>query len=196
MKTVLSTGFHVEPVSIDVFQDFRKAHEPVIFHNRFDINVQDALSTAEKEAVQSLSKKMGEPYSLRLGFFDAEQMVGWHYGVQVGNDTFRMVTTGILPHYQRKGIYSKFLTAITEELRAQGFQMILSRHWATDNQVIIPKLRHGFLIAGFELTDELGLLLRLMYHFNEIRRKAMHVRSGYQQPDADVAPLIRKYENP
>ncbi len=196
MKTVLSTGFHVQPISLDVFQEFRKTHEPLIFPNRFDINIQDALSSAEKEAVQSLAKNMGEPYSLRLGFFDAEKIVGWHYGVQVSSDTFRMVTTGISPDYQRKGIYSNFLSAITEEVRAQGFQMILSRHWATDNQVIIPKLRHGFLIAGFELTDDYGLLLRLLYHFNETRRKVMHVRSGYQQPDADVIPLIRKYESP
>lgn len=70
---------------------------------------------------------------------------------------------------------------------------MFSRHYATDNQVIIPKLRFGFLISGFELTDEFGLLLRLSYYFNETRRSIMHVRSGFQQPSAAINDLTRKY---
>ena len=193
MNKQLSNGFRVEPISKNIYDEFRSLHEPRIFPNRFDINVRDALSAGEREAESSLAKRLGSPYELRLGLFHGEKLIGWSYGIQVSQDTFRMVTTGIEPEYQRKGVYSSFLIALAQNLQEEGFQVIYSRHYATDNQVIIPKLRFGFLISGFELTDEYGLLLRLCYFFNETRRKTLHVRSGLQQPDDEVQRLIRKY---
>lgn len=194
MNENLANGFRVESISKTVYDDFRQVHEPLIFPNRFDINVQEALLPKERQAAAELSKEFGNPYELRLGFFDGSAMIGWSYGVQMSSDTFRMVTTGLRPEYQRKGIYSAFLKHLAEHVRGRGFQVMFSRHYATDNQVIIPKLRFGFLISGFELTDEFGLLLRLSYIFNEKRRKILHVRSGLQQPDDEVKQLIRKYE--
>lgn len=193
MQKELGNGFHVASVKKETYDEFRKVNEPLIFPNRFDINIQDALSAGEKQSTATLTNQLGAPYELRVGFFEGEKMIGWSYGVQVSGDTFRMVTSGIEPTYQRKGIYSAYLDVLAKHIRDQGFQVILSRHYATDNQVIVPKLRFGFLISGFELTDEYGLLLRLSYFFNETRRKAMHVRSGFQQPDAEVQKLIRKY---
>ena len=193
MNKELGNGFRVATISKEAYDDFRKVHEPLIFPNRFDINIQDALSPAERQSAETLANRFGNPYQLRLGFFDKDRMIGWNYGAQVSADTFRMITSGIEPAYQRKGVYSAFLPLIAEHLRDEGFQVILSRHYATDNQVIIPKLRFGFLISGFELTDEYGLLLRLSYFFNNTRRKVLHVRSGFQQPDTEVQQLIRKY---
>lgn len=193
-KQQLSSGFYVEPITKAAYDYFRQANESLIFPNRFDINAQAACSAEESAGIAELNKNLQNLYELRLGFFHDGNMVGWHYGVQVTADTYRMVTTGILPAYQRKGIYSAFLAVIAEQLREAGFQIILSRHYATDNQVIIPKLRFGFLVSGFEVTDEYGLLLRLNYYFNETRRKIFHVRSGFQQPDDVVKSLIRKYD--
>lgn len=195
MNQLLGNGFRVGPISKSIYDDFRSVHEPLIFPNRFDINIKDALSLAEREAETALSRALGSPYELRLGLFHEEKLVGWSYGIQVSPDTFRMVTTGIDPEYQRKGVYTSLLVALAEHLRDKGFQVIYSRHYATDNQVIIPKLRFGFLISGFELTDEYGLLLRLCYFFNKTRRKILHVRSGLQQPDDEVRRLIRKYNH-
>lgn len=194
MNKDLGNGFRVETISKEQYDGYRKLREPVIFPNRFDIHVHQALTTAEHQATVALGASLGHPYELRLGLFDGTTMIGWSYGTQINADTFRMVTTGIEPNYQRKGIYSRLLTVLSDHIREKGFQIIFSRHYATDNQVIIPKLRFGFLIAGFELTDEFGLLLRLCYFFNETRRKALHVRSGLQQPDEEVRQLIRKYD--
>lgn len=193
MRTELGKDFYVEPVSKAAYDEFRRTYEATIFPNRFDIDARGALSATEQKAVDSLGSNLKDAYDLRLGFFHAGNMVGWNYGMQVTADTFRMVTTGILPEYQHRGIYSTFLPVVTEQIKKEGFQIVLSRHYATDNQVIIPKLRFGFLISGFELTDEFGLLLRLSYFFNETRRKIFHMRSGFQQADEDVTSLIRKY---
>jgi GNAT superfamily N-acetyltransferase len=193
MQADLGKGITVRPVSRELYDSFRAEHEPGIFPNRFDINVKDALSAEEHQAQTALSANLGNLYELRLGFYQGEKMIGWSYGIQVNADTFRMATTGLLPEFQRQGIYSAFLKELAEHIKAKGFQVLFSRHYATDNQVIIPKLRFGFLISGFELTDEYGLLLRLNYYFNETRRKVMHVRSGMQQPDEAVREIIRRY---
>lgn len=194
MQAQLSDVLTVRPIAKEVYDQFRSIHEPRIFPNRFDINVEPTLSQEERSALQQLASNMGTPFDLRVGFFHDEQLVGWSFGMQISADTFRMVTTGVLPEYQRQGIYSKFLPVLAEHIKERGFQTILSRHYATDNQVIIPKLRFGFLISGFELTEQFGLLLRLSYVFNSTRRKIFHVRSGLAQPDLEVASLIRKYD--
>ena len=190
----LIDSYTIRSVSEDEYHQFRAIYEPTIFNNRFDIYTQKALSAQEKDSLESLQSGLGNPYQLRLGFFDQQQMIGWSYGQQISADTFRMVTSGMMPEHQRKGLYSAFLKHLADHLKMIGFQILFSRHYATDNQVIIPKLRFGFLISGFELTDEFGLLLRLSYFFNETRRKAMHVRSGYQQPDQEIKALIRSYD--
>lgn len=193
LKKELSNGYRLEAISKSDYDEFRKINEPLIFPNRFDINVHNALSAEERASITTLNTQLGTPYELRLGFFFEDQMVGWSYGVQLNGETFRMVTTGITPAHQRKGVYSSFLTWLAEHVQDKGFQILFSRHYATDNQVIIPKLRFGFLISGFELTDDFGLLLRLSYYFNEVRRKTLHVRSGFQQADDEIKQLIRQY---
>lgn len=79
---------------------------------------------------------------------------------------------------------------ILETVRQQGFQTVYSRHVATNNRVIIPKLRAGFLITGVELTDMVGLLVRLTYFFSPLRRKALDFRAGQLRPDDDLRRLF------
>lgn len=193
MEVNLGSGFCARSVSREEYDAYRKDNEPLIFPNRFDIHVQEALSESELEAQAKLAERFAGAFELRVGFFKDDEMIGWSYGYQTTPDTFRMATSGIRQEYQRRGLYSGFLTGLAEHLKREGFQIIFSRHYATDNQVIIPKLRFGFLITGFELTDEFGLLLRLSYYFNETRKKALHVRSGFQQMDGEIEKLVRKY---
>lgn len=194
MKADLGSGVRVEKVDKQQYDAFRLIHEPRIFENRYDINAQLALSASEKDAVTRLAENLGELYDLRLGFFQGDEMIGWSYGIQVNAESFRMVTTGIVPEFQGKSIYSRFLEAYAKHIKEQGFQTLFSRHYATNNQVIVPKLRFGFLISGFEISDQFGLLLWLSYYFNPTRQKIMHVRSGFQQPDEEVDKLVRQYD--
>lgn len=106
MEGTLAGQYRVAEIARDEYDRFRAIHEPVIFPNRFDVNVQAALSNGEKLATAALGQNLGKAYELRLGFFDGDEMIGWHYGMQVSADTYRMATTGLLPEYQGKGIYS------------------------------------------------------------------------------------------
>jgi hypothetical protein len=75
-------------------------------------------------------------------------------------------------------------------LRNKGFQIVTSRHTATNNAVIIPKLKAGFVIIGLELDDRFGTLVKLAYYFSAGRRKLIDVRSGQTTPDEAIKKLM------
>jgi hypothetical protein len=96
------------------------------------------------------------------------------------------VNTGILPQHQGQGIYSALLPRILDMLQHEGFQIVYSRHVATHNQVLVPKLKAGFVMTGIEVSDVFGVLVHLSYFFNPLRRKVLEVRVGQARPDAEV----------
>ena len=193
-KIQLLKNYYVKSVDIEQYNEFRAIHEPKIFPNRFDLNIYQALSDSEKAKLQNLSKNLDGKDELRLGFFYENEMIGWSYGLQISNDTFRMTTTGILVEHQRKGIYSAFVKELLQFLKLEGYQKVVSRHYATDNQVIVPKLRSGFRITGMELTDDYGLLVLVSYFFNQTRLEAINMRAGLAQPTSSVKSIVRRYE--
>ena len=68
--------------------------------------------------------------------------------------------------------------------------MISSKHSATNNRVIIPKLKAGFVISGLEISDRYGTLVRLEYFTNPKRRELMDFRSGQALPDLGLRELL------
>jgi hypothetical protein len=78
-----------------------------------------------------------------------------------------------------------------DEAIALGFQLIYSRHCATNNQVIIPKLKRGFVISKMEIDDVFGVLVHLHFHVNETRRLIMDYRSGQKKPNDQIKGLFK-----
>jgi hypothetical protein len=66
-------------------------------------------------------------------------------------------------------------------LGADQFQIVYSRHVATNNQILIPKVKAGFVITGIEVLDVFGVMVHLSYFFNPLRRKVLDARVG--KPD-------------
>jgi GNAT superfamily N-acetyltransferase len=116
--------------------------------------------------------------------------VGWSFGVQASGDTFSMINTGILPDHQGRGVYTALLRRILEILKAEGFQVLVSRHVVTNNRVLVPKLKAGFVITHFELSDTFGLLVHLSYFFNPRRRKLLDFRAGQLAPDDELKGFL------
>lgn len=83
-----------------------------------------------------------------------------------------------------------FIPIILVQLKNDGFQVVVSRHNLTNNAVIIPKLKAGFVISGFEVDDRFGTLVKLSYFFNPLRRKLLDVRVGQSAPDDEVKKLL------
>ena len=105
-------------------------------------------------------------FELHLGVFKGEEFIGWHFGYQVNQWEFYMCNTGVLEEHRRKGIYSSLLEFVLSECKQAGFQEISSRHNASNNQVIIPKLKSDFVISSLEVSDVFGVLVQLKYYTN------------------------------
>lgn len=99
--------------------------------------------------------------SYRVAAFRDQKVVGWHYGIQLDRETYLMKNSAVLPEYRRQGIYSELLNHVVEKTFADGFNAIVSRHYATNNAVIVPKLKQGFYISGLNLSGTFGCLVEL-----------------------------------
>lgn len=152
--------------------------------------LREALDDRECEQIKKLSANMGEPYSLHLGVFYKDEFVGWHYGRQDSATSFYMQNSGILPDHRRKGLYTEIVKRVLQITTELGFQGIWSRHNTTNNDVIIPKLKMGFVITTIEVTDIFGALVHLHYFPKEIRRKMMDYRVGQIKPDAEIEKYL------
>ena len=150
----------------------------------------DAMSQIEVEQYKRLRSNMGKPYELNVVVYDQDKLVGWSVGVQESAETYYMMNSGVMPAYQRKGIYTAMLNYVQREVRKKGFQKIYSRHTMTNNAVLIPKLKAGFVLHRFELCDRFGALVHLCYYTNPIRRRVMDMRSGEAKPDSEVKELF------
>jgi len=156
------------------FNQFYRA----VFTDRGSFAPGSVLSDAEKASLKLLRKNMGRPVYLRVGLFARNEFIGWHTGDQRSGEEFYMRNTGVLSAWRGRGIYKALLPHVIDCCVREGFQVISSKHNATNNPVIIPKLRAGFVITGLELSDRFGTMIRLEYFTNAKRRQMMDYRSG------------------
>ena len=86
-----------------------------------------------------------------------------------------MSVTALAPAWRRRGVYGAFLGALLDACETAGFLEVVSRHHADNNAVLVPKLRAGFVIGGFEMSARHGLLVTLTYRFSQ-RARALYSR--------------------
>jgi hypothetical protein len=72
-----------------------------------------------------------------------------------------------------------------------GFKSVLSRHSSTNNAILIPKLRLGFLINGMSIDAASGDMVHLIYPFDERERQCLEIRGG-QRWDAAFAATFEE----
>ncbi|MFG1485183.1 GNAT family N-acetyltransferase [Halobacteriovorax sp. RZ-2] len=174
------------------FDKYYQAHKEEVFEEDHSYVLWDILSEEELANIKRLKENMGSPYQLCLAAFDKdENFIGWSWGFQENSTTYYMCNSAVLPEYRRHGIYGAMLDKTLAILEAEGFQMVYSRHCATNNAVIIPKLKAGFLISKMEIDDKFGVLIHLHHYFNEKRKKVMDYRAGQVKPDTEIKKLFK-----
>lgn len=163
-----------------------------IFQNHdTSMDFQIVLSEEERSQVRSLHKNLAQMFRMNLCIFKGEDFCGWFTGDQHNNETFYMRNSAILPEHRRQGLYTALMFEVLERVKAMGFQIVLSRHTTTNNAIIIPKLKAGFVITAIEVSERFGTLVHLSYFFNEVRRQVMEFRAGDLQPTPQIKEALR-----
>lgn len=188
----LANGFEIREVEEDTFWPLWEKYAYGIFtDNSLDFMWREHISSLEKENLKTLGKNMGSPFKIRLGVFKGDEFAGWSFGDQQSSDVYYMRNSAIRPEFRRQGLYSELLKTNIELLSQKGFQKIYSRHTTTNNAVIIPKLKAGFIITSMELDDMFGSLVHLSYFTNPLRRKVMEFRTGNLRPDEELKNVLK-----
>jgi len=144
----------------------------------------------EIEATNQLGQALRQSFALRIGAFRGDKLIGWAHGFQESADSFIMATSAVLPAYRRQGVYTRLARRVLERTREAGFQVVYSKHGVMNNPILIAKLKLGFTIAGMEVSDIHGLLVRMRYLFNERRTEVAEVRVGTRRADSKILPLL------
>ena len=116
------------------------------------------------------------PPMIRFGAYADEQLVGWSYGFFQRLDRFYMANSGVLPSHRRLGVYSQLVGAIAEHAHSHGAATVHSQHSVLNRPVIIAKLKLGFIIAGTNFSEHLGLQVQLVRHASTSRADVFHNR--------------------
>ena len=96
-------------------------------------------------------------------------VIGWTNAYQKDPETLYMLKTALDPAHRGKGLYSRMLQLVIEHARAEGFQLITSKHRVSNNAVIIPKLKAGFLITSMTVDERFGTVVYLTKYLHPQR---------------------------
>ena len=111
--------------------------------------------------------------------------IGWHMGEAEDHQTFYMRNSGILPEFQNRGLFTAFSEVFMRYLGELGYERISSHHKPTNRRILILKLQQGFNIAGFEMTENWGALVKLVKILPRDRQEAFYKMFGeFSQLDA------------
>ncbi len=182
MKKLISEYSYKIVEQKDFYKVF-KAMRKEVFKDTFTIQIDEFETNREREFIKTFKKR--EYFRLPILVFFKNEIVAWHYGFQKGS-SYYMMNTGVIEKHQRKGIYTALLKEIISITYKEGFLDLKSRHLASNNKVLIPKLKAGFVITGMEIDETFGTLINLKYFFNEKIKEVYLMRTGELKPTSEI----------
>jgi GNAT superfamily N-acetyltransferase len=188
----LENGYEIrEMTAQEFFPQFGKLYDSLFGddHTFFP----DAFYTdKEKEKLESIKNRLGEVFQLHLGLFSpTKEFVGFSFGFQENYESYYMAASAVLPAHRGQGLYSEMVKFVIERATNEGFQKIYGTHCATNNAVLVPKMKLGFIFSKIELSDMFGTVIHLQYFTNPLRRKVMDYRSGLTVPDRELKSVMK-----
>lgn len=194
MNYKLPKGYEVKEMLTEEFHKLwvgpagKLFNDVSLFYDHTQVNTKKESTNFEKLRKNFNSEKH---YRLNLALFYKNKFVGWSWGFQETATVFYMCNSAILKQHRRKGLYTYMMNEILKRVSAKGFMRIYSRHIITNNDILISKLKAGFKITNFELSDRFGTMVHLSYFPQKIRNDILDFRSGYKRPDKKMKKIFK-----
>ena len=169
---------------VDIFDEvaLQAIAEPIFGDAARQQHLKDLIGPEAAQRHAALRQALPKAERIRIGAFDGERLVGYSQGWFEPGGNFYIGSSAVDPDLRRQGVYTRLLTAIEQAVRERGGITISSQHVATNNAVLIAKLRLGYVIAGTEYVDAMGLLVRLVLHLTAQRSALFAARTGMLAP--------------
>lgn len=103
-------------------------------------------------------------------------IIGWTLAQQDDPITLLMRNTAVDPAHRRQGLYTALLDFVVQYARDNGYQRITSTHSATNNAILIAKLKAGFAISGLHVDERFGVMVHLTNYLYEQRSRVFERR--------------------
>jgi len=159
--------------------DEHQAHQDALWASSSEQpapDLQPLFSDGDRAAFAALAAVRGPALSHRVLLCAGDEVVGTYHGVQEDHGRYYMVNTVVRRDVQGRGLYRAFLPRVVAAVREAGFREIHSRHRADNNAVLVPKLKAGFVITGFEIAPRDGILVALCLYLHGGLGKLFHYR--------------------
>jgi len=186
----LPDGYEVRRVDRFEEPEYKGLVKQILYGEHPTVDWANFMSESEIETQAKLRKDFGRANPVRLGAYKEGKLVGFCFGFQDCDSSFSMAASGVLPEHRRKGLYRFLAERMLEISKGMDFPQVSSRHVATNNAVLIAKLKLGFVVTGMELSETFGTLLQLTYFHHPLRRKVFHVRAGLARPDEQAKSVL------
>lgn len=190
----LPKSYTIKEISTEEFEKLwqkpgkRIFNDSSLMYNNKEVHTKKELNQFEKLREIFNSK---QHVRINLGLFYKDKFVGWSWGFQETAITFYMCNSAVLERHRNKGLYTCLMREMLKRVTAKGFAKIYSRHMITNNDILIAKLKQGFKITNFELSDTFGTMVHLTYYPSKIKNEILDFRSGHVRPNKRIKKVFR-----
>jgi ribosomal protein S18 acetylase RimI-like enzyme len=169
---------------VDTFDEaaLKGIAEPIFGDAARQQHLKELIGPEAAERHAALRQSLPKADRIRIGAFDGDRLIGYSQGWFEPGGGFYIGSSAVDADYRRQGLYTQLLKAIEQTVRERGGISISSQHVATNNAVLIAKLKLGYVIAGTEYVDAMGLLVRLLLNLTAQRAALFAARTGMLVP--------------
>lgn len=193
-KYKLPRGYSIQEIQTDKFGELWEKPGKKFF-NDASLFYDGKLVHSKKELSQfkALREIFNSKQHLRinLALYYEGKFVGWSWGFQETATVFYMCNSAVFESHRKKGLYTCLMKEMLNRAIEKGFSKIYSRHIMTNNDILIAKLKQGFKITNFELSDAFGTMVHLSYFPSKIKNDILDFRSGYRRPNRKMKKIFR-----
>jgi RimJ/RimL family protein N-acetyltransferase len=174
----LGNGYTLREMSVEEFNSVYTSKQQEYFTTSLIVDVTSHLSTEDLQLAQERRTAFPSVWRVQWAVECNAEIVGWTYAYQQDHETLYMCNTALHPVHRGKGLYTSILELVVRMAREKGFQLVTSKHYASNNAVIVPKLKAGFTITGMALDEKYGLMVHLTKYLHPEREKLAIIRIG------------------
>ncbi len=173
----LGDGYSLDIIDAAELSRIQNEHFKNVFVGRSNSPLKWKIPEAAQAKINSRQKEI---WALRLGVYFEGSAVGWHHGFATDVETYYMQNSAIIKEHRGNSLYSRMLKEIIPILEREGFQVITSLHHPNNFNVLIPKLKNGFVISAMQVHERFRFLVELKYFFDPERRKSFDMQIGFE----------------